>query len=172
MQSISPIHVFHYPDAASFNPVAVQAIAALSAEDFRHRSHFIAGRYENLYLDRERIPGLAALLDYALHQAAGVLGEAVSALRCGFWLNRMAPGDHTSRHAHAENDERLSGVYYLQAPTDSGDLLFDDPPFEIRLAPQAGMGLLFDPEQPHWVETHRGVGERLSLAFNIGSASD
>ncbi|MBK1647718.1 putative 2OG-Fe(II) oxygenase [Rhabdochromatium marinum] len=172
MPAISPIRVFDYPSAEAFNAAAARAMAALGPEDFRERSHFIAGRFENLYLDPARIPGLEALLDYALEQAAAQLERPLQQLRRGFWLNRMAPGQVTSRHAHAEHDELLSGVYYIQVPAHSGDLLFDDDPFEIRIRPRAGMGVLFDPELTHWVEEHRGAGERLSVAFNIGPVQE
>lgn len=172
MQQISPIRVFEYERAGEFNTAAARAIAELGPEDYRERSHFIAGRFENLYLDEARIPGLAALLDAILELAADMLGRAPRQLRRGFWLNRMGPGQATSRHAHAENDELVSGVYYIQVPPASGDLLFADDPFEIRVRPRPGMAVLFDPELPHWVEAHRGQGERLSLAFNIGPRRD
>ena len=168
MQQISPIRVFEYSGATQFNAAALQAIASLEPEDYRERSHFLAGRFENLYLDEARIPGLAVLLEDILTCAGDILGRAPRNLRRGFWLNRMAPGQATSRHAHAENDELLSGVYYIQVPPESGDLLFADDPFEIRVRPRAGMCVLFDPELPHWVEAHRGQGERVSLALNIG----
>ncbi len=170
MQHISSIRVFDYPRSALFNSEAACAIAALRPEDFRQCSHFVAGRFENLYLDPSRIPGLKAMLDYSVACAAISLQCPPHALRYGFWLNRMAPGQKTMRHAHDENDELLSGVYYIQVPENSGDLLFDDDPFEIRIRPSAGMGLLFDPALMHWVEEHRGCGERLSIAFNIGPA--
>jgi hypothetical protein len=173
MQQISPIRVFEYPPSRVFNAEAAAAIDQLTPEHYRERSHFVNGRFENLYVDQARIPGLAALLDHALACAAAILeyqpGEYQPGdLRLGFWLNRMAPGQSTSRHTHAENDELLSGVYYIRVPAASGDLLFADPPFEIRVRPRAGMGVLFDPQLPHWVEPHAGSGERLSVAFNIG----
>lgn len=170
MWQISPLRALQYPEAETFNRQAAAAIATLRPEDFRERSHFFGGRYENLYLNGGRLPGLEALVDFVVAQSALRLSREAAELRCGFWLNRMAPGDSTSRHAHAENDELLSAVYYIQVPEASGDLLFDDDPFEIRVRPEAGLCVLFDPELPHWVERHAGRGERLSLAFNIGPA--
>jgi hypothetical protein len=167
---IAAITALHYPRAADLNAALAAAFAALADADFTRRSHFIGGRFENLYLDAERLPRLDELLRFATAAAAERLGPTYPRLRCGFWLNAMPPGSSTSRHSHEENDELLSGVYYVTAPAQSGDILFADGPFEIRVTPQPGMMLLFPPALLHWVEPHRGAGLRLSVAFNLGPA--
>lgn len=169
---IPPISAHWHPDAAGLNEPLAAAFATLADHDFSRRTHFIAGRFENLYLDRARLPGLEAVLDFAATTAAAELGPGYPRLRCGFWLNAMPPGSSTSRHDHAENDELLSGVYYVTAPTASGDICFADGPFHIRVRPEPGMLLLFPPALKHWVEPHRGSGLRLSVAVNLGPESD
>jgi len=169
---IAPIAALHHPDADALNDPLAAAFAALDDTDFSRRSHFIDGRFENLYLDSSRLPGLDALLRFATDAAAGRLGPDCPPLRCGFWLNAMPPGSSTSRHSHEENDELLSGVYYVTAPAQSGDIVFGDGPFEIRVTPEPGLLLLFPPALLHWVEPHRGEGLRLSVAFNFGPESD
>jgi hypothetical protein len=167
---IAPIAALDYPRAAAVNGPLAAAFAALRETDFSQRSHYVDGRYENLYLDRHRLFGLDEVLRFATDVAERHLGPGCAPLRCGFWLNAMLPGSGTSRHNHAENDERLSGVYYVTAPAGSGDILFEDGPFEIRVTPRPGLLLLFPPELIHWVEVHRGEGLRLSVAFNLGPA--
>jgi hypothetical protein len=166
--AIAPISARRYPNADELNGPLAAAFAALSDADFSRRSHFIEGRFENLYLDREQLPGLDRVLRYATAAGADHLGPDCPTLRCGFWLNAMLPGSSTSRHSHAENDELLSGVYYVAVPEASGDLRFADGPFDIRVTPQAGLLLLFPPPLVHWVEPHRGEGLRLSVGFNLG----
>jgi ectoine hydroxylase-related dioxygenase (phytanoyl-CoA dioxygenase family) len=53
-------------------------------------------------------------------------------------------------------------------PPDSGGILFNDDPFEVRLTPEPGLMLLFPPALVHSVEQNRSAERRLSLAFNIG----
>lgn len=182
----STIVADRHPDAEALNPRLAAAFDQLTEADFERRTHFIDGRFENLYLKPERLPGLAAILDYALDRARSLLRSGQAAwlqapaseasqqlqrpLRIGFWMNAMQPGQATSRHCHAEHDELCSGVYYVTTPPSAGDILFHDPPFETRVQPQAGMLLLFSPELEHSVDVNRSDAQRLSLAFNVGPA--
>jgi hypothetical protein len=190
LRTSSSIFACHHPQADSLNPTLAAAFDRLGVEDFERRSHFIGGRFENLYLKSERLPGTEQVLQFALEQARSVLKKRPAwigglldsdrpdgglldddlSLRVGFWLNAMEPGQQTSRHRHEENDELCSGVYYITAPDGSGDILFHDPPFETRVRPRTGMLLLFSPALDHSVEVNRSGARRLSLAFNIGPA--
>ncbi|MGD9299804.1 MAG: putative 2OG-Fe(II) oxygenase [Thiohalocapsa sp.] len=171
-QFIPLISAHRFAEADAINGQLAAAFSTLDEQDFTRRSHFIAGRFENLYLDRTRLPGLARVLDFATAAGNERLGPLCPPLRCGFWLNAMPPGSSTSRHNHAENDELLSGVYYVTMPADSGAICFADGPFQVRVTPQAGMLMLFPPDLTHWVEPHRGTGLRLSVAFNLGPAAE
>lgn len=179
MQASSLIIACDYPRAKAINGPLERAFTELSDSDFERRSHFIGGRFENLYLKAERLPGLSDLLSFGLEHArtllssgrADWLNEPIAAnqpLRAGFWVNAMQPGHSTSRHSHEEHDELLSGVYYVSAPADSGDILFHDAPFETRVRPRPGLMLLFAPALEHSVEINRSTHQRLSIAFNIG----
>lgn len=165
----TPLSLVHLPDADPVNRQILAGYARLSASDYSHRSHFIAGRFENLYLAPERIPGLAEVLAFAEAAARDILRHPAP-LRCGFWLNAMEAGSTTSEHTHEENDELLSAVYYVAAPPDSGDLVLRDGPLLVRLAPRPGAFLFFPPDLPHWVEANRSPGLRLSIGMNFGPA--
>lgn len=158
-------------DAPGINDRILTAFAALNEEDFSRRTHFFGGRFENLYLDRGRIPELHAVLEHADACAREVLDWGPSPLRSGFWFNAQAPGQSTSEHTHQELDELLSGVYYLSAPQGSGDILLQDGLIELRVRPEAGLFLFFPPNLSHRVETNRSDQLRLSLAFNFGPAT-
>lgn len=164
----APIRRCVVPDAEGLNRGILVAFRALGPEDFDRRSHLIGGRYENLYLDRSRMPALGPLLDLALACGGRILGRSPTSLRCGFWFNAMEPGQFTSEHTHEENDELLSAIYYVAAPEGSGDLLVYDGPLTIRVAPEAGTLLFFPPDLPHAVETNRSGQPRLSIGINFG----
>lgn len=179
MRIISPIVACDHPLADRINQPLADAFGQLGKDDFKHRSHLIDGRFENLYLEPNQLPGLNAVLDFAMVQAQSLLAsgratwldhplEPDQRLRIGFWVNAMQPGQSTSLHRHEENDELCSGVYYVSAPENAGDILFHQMPFETRVTPRAGLMLLFCPALDHSVEVNHSDVQRLSIAFNIG----
>lgn len=164
----APIRRCVVSQAEGLNRQILAGFLALGPDGFDLRSHLIAGRYENLYVDRGRIPGLEPILSQAMACAGHLLGRAEGALRCGFWFNAAGPGQSTSEHTHDENDELLSAVYYVDAPEGSGDLVLYDGPLTIRVSPEAGVLLFFPPDLPHAVEPNRSGRIRLSIGINFG----
>jgi hypothetical protein len=164
------VHGTTLPHAEGINGRILGAFAALSPEDFSHRTHFLGGRFENLYLDRDRIPELRIVLAHAESCAKRIVGWGLRPMRCGFWLNAQGPGQATSEHTHEEINELLSGVYYISVPEHSGDIVFRDQRLTIRATPREGTFLFFPPSLSHRVETNRSERTRLSLAFNFGPA--
>lgn len=153
-------------DAVGINAGLLRAFEALHAAPEVRRSHHFEGRWENLYIARDLIPEIEPVLATALEHAGRLLGRAD--LRVGFWFNETHPGQRTLIHAHDDTDELLSGVYYVTAPENCGDLLIHHRDHIERIAPQAGRFVFFPPDLPHEVEPHHGVGMRLSLAMNFG----
>lgn len=139
-------------------------LAARDDPDLR-RSHWLEGRYENLYVPRERVPAIDAVLALAVRETRALLGIDFP-LRAGFWFNAMAPGQRTLPHTHDDDDELMSAVYYVEVPPGSGDLLLGDPP--ARIEPQAGRMVLFPPDLIHEVTVNRSDRLRLSVGLNVG----
>lgn len=71
-------------------------------------------------------------------------------------------------HSHDDNDELLSGVYYVAAPPGSGRLLIHAGGPRLAVVPEPGLFVFFPPEIPHEVEVNESQGQRLSLAMNFG----
>ena len=84
----------------------------------------------------------------------------------------MQPGHSTTLHTHDDGYELISGVYYLEVPQNSGDILMHAGGEVLRFTPQAGLLLLFPPDLPHAVEENRSARSRLSMAFNIGPQAE
>jgi hypothetical protein len=156
------------PDAERINDAIDAAVRGLGDGDFARRSHFVGGRFENLYLERTRIPAILPVLDQAVACAGLILERPSTTLKCGFWLNLTGPGQSTSEHTHDENDELLSAVYYVRVPAGSGDLLLFDGPSTIRIEPRAGTFVFFPPDMPHAVDVNLSREMRLSIGINIG----
>ena len=99
------------------------------------------------------------------------------------WANINPPGHSHMVHTHPNNF--LSGVYYLKAPKDSGDIEFLDPrqqalvlqprikeqtinnAWKHRITPQEGQLLIFHSWFQHQVQENRSEEERVSISFNI-----
>ena len=108
------------------------------------------------------------ILDTAIMEAAEILGHPHPMLHFGWWLNLMKPGDVTYPHTHDDNDELLSGVYYIDAPRDSGRLVLLDAGRRQEISPRAGMFVFFAPDVLHEVTRNESDRPRLSVGFNIG----
>jgi len=153
-------------DATSVNIRAIDAYQReRQAPDLKQTHHF-HGRFENIYIPAERLPEFTPIFEFAITAAKRVL--ASDELRYGFWFNETPPRHRTSLHSHEELDERLSAVYYLEAPGNCGDLVLHEDDARIHVTPRAGLLVMFPPDLPHEVEDNRSDRTRLSVAFNFG----
>ena len=131
------------------------------------KTHFFDGRYENIYPAREAFPEIEPLLEEILHCAHQLLASE-QPLDLSFWFNQMQPGHSTTLHTHDDGYELISGVYYLDVPEGSGNILLHLPEQVLSISPQAGMLLMFPPDLAHEVTRNDSRHSRLSMAFNIG----
>lgn len=163
-------YVMTLPDAAARNREILQQYAAAGADPQLQRSHWFEGRYENVYVPRERIPALAPVLEAARRGAAQFLQREQLALSTGFWFNEMGPGHVTMPHHHEEDDELVSGVYYVAVPENSGELVLEQGPVTTCISPREGMLVFFAPDVVHRVTENRSDATRLSIGMNFGPA--
>ena len=103
------------------------------------------------------------------------------------WLQYNQPGSHFARHEHY--GALVSGVIYLQAQPNSGNLVFHSPldargvtnrVYEkvldkktgyvdqwVSYQPKPGRIIMFESWLPHSVETNLSSENRISVSFNI-----
>ncbi len=153
-----------------FTPLLASIVADFhrwrDAPDTR-KTHLFGGRYENIYIDRARVPALAPVLQTAV-AAATAITAATQPLRVGFWFNAMGPGQATTLHTHDDDDELLSGVFYVTVPENSGDLLLGRDGAQAAIAPIESAFVFFSPSLPHAVDANRSSALRLSIGMNFG----
>jgi uncharacterized protein (TIGR02466 family) len=100
------------------------------------------------------------------------------------WVNINPKGSSNIAHSHPESV--MSGVYYIKANQNSGDIIFyGDPRLEfynqlyfdtknkntheyVVYKPIVGRVLIFPPWLLHAVMTNKSEGDRISIAFNFG----
>jgi len=132
------------------------------------KSHHFFGRYENIYIDTDKIPALSQILDTAKKYSAEILNCKACDLKAGLWFNVMNAGDKTTLHRHDDDDELLSAVYYVKVPENSGELHLTKSAVDIIVTPQEGRFVFFPPDFPHEVSENVSEECRISLGINIG----
>jgi hypothetical protein len=161
-------YVMPLSGAADINRAILAEYTALRDDPAVQRSHFFAGRYENVYVPEARMPALQPVLAAARRGAAEYLQQPGLELSVGFWLNEMGPGQVTLPHRHDEDDELVSGVYYVRVPEDSGELVLTHGGISARFTPVAGQFVFFPPNVLHEVTQNRSTETRLSIGMNFG----
>ncbi len=172
LKETPPVYQGSLIDSGPVNATLIEQHQQAVASGNCRQTHFFNGRFENTYIDIENIPSLQSVTDMVKFYAGQILAEDIETLKFGFWFNAMQPGNNTSLHTHEEYEEKLSAVYYISAPPDSGDLLIHNQIHSkdkiIRITPVAGQIVMFRPEVPHEVATNQSRELRLSVAFNFG----
>ena len=130
------------------------------------RTHLFNDRYENIYLNEHHIPELSPLINEAVVLAQNIL--KIKNLRAGYWFNYMPTGATTTMHSHDDDDELLSGVYYVKVPENSGNLILLENSERIEIKPKAGEFIFFKPDVRHEVSRNNNAEHRLSIGINFG----
>ncbi|MBI3545933.1 MAG: hypothetical protein HY081_04985 [Gammaproteobacteria bacterium] len=145
-----------------------ERLARLPEHSALSKNHYIGGRYENIYIALADLPEMRVVIDAAITRAAEILACEADRLRMGWWLNAMRPGDLTHAHTHDDNDELLSGAYYIDIPKNSGSLVLMDGEKSIEIETCMGMFVFFPPYVLHKVTRNLSDYSRLSIGFNVG----
>ncbi len=141
------------------------------------KSHYLGGRFENLYLPVDKVPSVRdpirlarAMGEEKLRISSVILFEPVDPKQNPyppFWFNCACPGESTGLHDHAQLS-KLSGVFYLEAEPNAGNLFFHKEGFfDLEIIPEVGKLVLFEPWMRHGVRVNKSSKPRLSLAFNL-----
>lgn len=155
-------------EADTLNKQLLHGLNTYIDDDLTRKSHHFFGRYENIYIDIEKIPALSTVLSNAIEIGSQVLNMPTNELKAGLWFNVMNPGDKTTLHRHDDDDELLSAVYYVQVAENSGSLLIGKDPVHTQVTPKEGMFVFFPPNMPHEVSENLSDQCRVSLGINIG----
>jgi len=93
------------------------------------------------------------------------------------WVNLLRSGGHHSGHVHPHST--ISGTLYVEVPSGSGAIRFEDPRLPLMMAapprsgtfvtlePRPGLLLMWESWLRHEVLAGAGRGERLSISFNF-----
>ena len=175
-----PLGVFEYPGAEA---ARLKVRAWLEAAPRRYIQNEGNLTLEDFALHREPcMTELAAFFEACLRNYLEAVGHDVpnfAITQC--WLNINRPGERHHRHYHPNSF--VSGVYYLEAATQSGSIAFHRPglaellPSRLRATPftfdvwqeepNTGKLVLFPSRLEHSVQPNRSGADRLSISFNV-----
>lgn len=189
----TPIWQFSFSGFESVNTAIRAELARLDWEKLEgeNREQFpeLHSFREDRFVSLEDVPSVRVVLEYFMTGCREIARERKwdltrSELSLGsFWMHATAPGDLTQLHTHKPSV--LSGVYYVDKPEDSGDLVFVDvnefhdyePPSlpgevdpistpQVLVKASEGTMLVFPSWLPHKVPKNMSTRKRVSISFN------
>ena len=159
---------FKLPSSEKINPQTFTDFEKLKLSDNLKRTHLFNDRYENIYVDKNLISTLNPILEFA-NSCAKKLLKINQDLDIGFWFNDMPPGSVTIPHTHDDDDELLSGVYYIKVPKNSGNLILTNSKAKTKtITAKEGNLVLFQPNCLHEVSENKSTMQRISIGMNFG----
>jgi len=191
----TPIWRFTFSDYEPVNSAIREELEAFGWDkiDERQRSMIQSTHTfsEDRFVTVEEIPSLRVVLEFFMSGCNAIGRERNWDLRekqvelLSYWVHVTEPGELTQHHHHKPGV--FSGVYYVDKPEDSGDLVFVDVnPYhqftpsplpgkedpisraEITIAAGEGTMLVFPGWLPHKVPRNTSGRRRLSVSFNAG----
>ena len=189
----TPIWRFEFSDFESVNAAIRNELAELGWDRLDekqramvHPSHSFS---EDRFVSVDEVPALGAVLDFFVSGCNAIARERNWDIReqqvslQNYWIHATPPGELTQYHDHKPG--LFSGVYYVDKPPDSGDLVFVDVnpyhEFSPRLLPgktdpiscpeitfkaEEGTMLIFPGWLPHKVPRNMSDRRRVSVSFN------
>tara|TARA_B100000029_G_scaffold423015_1_gene430027 strand:- start:50 stop:631 length:582 start_codon:yes stop_codon:yes gene_type:complete len=142
-------------------------------------THYINNRWENIYISPQYIPSILPFISFVTslsikyynnllmpHQTLIIPHELLGYQKNEFWFNISKHGDSTRLHNHNQK-ALLSGVFYLDVPKDSGNIIFkNSKKKELEIKAEAGKIIFFPPELDHYVTINNSKNKRISISFN------
>ena len=139
--------------------------------------------------DMHKIPVFKTLVDELFKMQMDIYKEELLSrepIIGNMWANINPPGGYNRPHIHPNS--HFSGVYYIKAPQNSGEIVFNDPRSgahmimpervkdikppshlwrEVRVIPLEGRMLMFPSWLWHCVEPNESNDIRISVSFNF-----
>ena len=139
--------------------------------------------------DMHKIPVFKPLVDELFKMQMEIYKEELLSrepIIGNMWANINPPGGYNRPHIHPNS--HFSGVYYIKAPQNSGEIVFNDPRSaahmimpervkdikppshlwrEVRVIPLEGRMLMFPSWLWHCVEPNESNDIRISVSFNF-----
>ncbi len=189
----TPIWRFEFDDYEPTNAAIREELERLGWDKLDERQRTIVhpshSFSEDRFVTEDEIPSMGIILELFISACNAIarernwdMREQTVSLR-NFWIHATPPGELTQFHDH--KPDSFSGVYYVDKPQNSGDLIFVDVnPYheysprvlpdktdpitcpEITFECREGTMLIFPGWLPHKVPRNDSDRRRVSISFN------
>ena len=189
----TPIWRLQFSDYESLNADIREGLAQLGWTKLDEKQRRVVDAShtfsEDHFVTVNEVPAMGAVLDFFVSACNAIGRERNWDMReqqvslQNYWVHSTPPGELTQLHSHKPG--LLSGVYYVDKPHDSGELVFVDVnPYhefsprplpgktdpmtspEITLKAEEGTMLIFPGWLPHKVPRNNSDRRRVSISFN------
>lgn len=185
---INPIWVTQYPDFDKHKKKFLSCVNSIRKKD----KDGVTISNVNGYQSKDNLttyPQLAPLFDYVIHEVVRVAVNDLKFKPCSgvvtsAWVNfNDSKNAVNTLHSHGDT---FSGVFYLQAPEDSGKLVLQNESYNplwdgihfvtetnqytakvLNINPVEGEMFLWCSHVPHFVLPNKHDKSRISIAFNV-----
>lgn len=140
---------------------------------------------EDLFHSKDWLPISDFIFKFAEHMISTVAPEdCIKKLKLeNMWTTIYPPGAHVPEHTHSNT--MLSGVFYVKAPENCGNIVFHDPAWVAKtmhvgifgefpcvdtkafFTPKPGTMILFPAWLPHYTMPNESDSDRIIISFNI-----
>jgi uncharacterized protein (TIGR02466 family) len=189
----TPIWRFEFSDFEAVNAEILEQLDRRGWEKLDEKQRAAVDESHSFSEDRfvtvDEVPAIGIILEYFIKGCNAIARERNWDIReqevslQNYWVHATPPGEVTQHHDHKPG--LLSGVYYVDKPENSGDLVFvdvnpyheygpavlpgtTDPISRPEIAMPAGNGtmLVFPSWLPHKVPRNDSDRRRVSVSFN------
>ena len=183
------IHILEYKNFESIKDELVQHVYEEKNRDPKGREVSNRGGWQSR--DFVKDDKIFSIIGKIFCELPTILNKGISfSLDC--WFNINEKGSYNTKHIHPNSD--FSGVFWLKAPMNSGDIVFDSPhnfsSFMERISytekfkndtgctdryffnPIEGKMLIFPSSLEHEVQPNESDEDRISVSFNIKLLAD
>lgn len=189
----TPIWRFEFSDYEALNAEILEHLERLGWDRLDEKQRAAVDTSHSFSEDRfvtvEEVPAIGIILEYFIKGCNAIARERNWDIReqevslQNYWVHATLPGEITQHHDHKPGV--LSGVYYVDKPENSGDLVFVDVnPYhayrpavlpgtsdpisrpEITMPADNGTMLVFPSWLPHRVPLNDSDRRRVSVSFN------
>lgn len=189
----TPIWRFEFSDYEALNAEILEHLERLGWDSLDEKQRAAVDTSHSFSEDRfvtvEEVPDIGIILEYFIKGCNAIARERNWDIReqevslQNYWVHATLPGEITQHHDHKPGV--LSGVYYVDKPENSGDLVFVDVnPYhayrpavlpgtsdpisrpEITMPADNGTMLVFPSWLPHRVPRNDSDRRRVSASFN------
>ena len=151
----------------------IEHICNFNFDGTENIKNFLKDHHEILYSEHPLLSGGVSTYSRAAHlfrdkffeDFSNKLVSLTNKVPIEMWSNIGYPGTYVKPHNHYSEkySDSISGVYYLQKPKNSGNLVIEGDVIDVT----TGDLVIFKDTEMHWTEKNNSEEDRVVISFNL-----